>query len=128
MARVLLVDDEPMLRSALRQYLEFSGHVVDEACDGDDALAAARATPPDIIVSDVLMPAKDGLALCRELRADPSLARIPLLFITARSTRSDLFAELTRLGDGCVVKPFEPDELVATIDRVVAGGPSSKGA
>ena len=126
MARVLLVDDEPMLRSALRQYLEFSGHTVDEARDGDDALSMIRASRPDIVVSDVLMPSKDGLALCRELRADPALADLPFLFITARSTRTDLYEEMARIGDGCVVKPFEPDELVATIERVVSRDRSSK--
>ena len=63
MARVLLVDDEPVLRSALRQYLEFAGHDVDEAPDGDDALVQARRQRPDIIVSDVLMPGRDGMSL-----------------------------------------------------------------
>jgi DNA-binding response OmpR family regulator len=120
MARVLLVDDESALRSALRQYLEFSGHSVIEAHDGDAALEIVRADRPDIVVSDVLMPARDGLSLCREMRADPALADVPFLFITARSTQSDLYDEMQRIGDGCIVKPFEPEDLVATIDRVVA--------
>jgi len=127
MARVLLVDDEPMLRSALRQYLEFSGHTVQEARDGDDALSVARSNLPDIVVSDVLMPIRDGLSLCREMRADAALARVPFLFITARSTRTDLYEEMAHIGDGCVVKPFEPDDLVATIDRVIAQGSNAKG-
>jgi DNA-binding response OmpR family regulator len=120
MARVLLVDDESALRSALRQYLEFSGHSVIEAHDGDAALEIVRADRPDIVVSDMLMPARDGLSLCREMRADPALADVPFLFITARSTQSDLYDEMQRIGDGCIVKPFEPEDLVATIDRVVA--------
>ena len=119
MARVLLVDDEPMLRSALRQYLEFAGHDVDEAPDGDDALVLARRQRPDIVVSDVLMPGRDGMSLCRELRADPEFADVPFLFITARSTQSDLFDEIERIGGGCVTKPFEPDHLLAAIDDAV---------
>lgn len=119
MARVLLVDDEPMLRSALRQYLEFAGHDVDEAPDGDDALVQARRQRPDIIVSDVLMPGRDGMSLCRELRTDPELADVPFLFITARNTQSDLFDEIARIGAGCVTKPFEPDHLLAAIDDAV---------
>jgi len=119
MARVLLVDDEPMLRSALRQYLEFAGYDVDEAPDGDDALVQARRQRPDIIVSDVLMPGRDGMSLCRELRADPDFADVPFLFITARNTQSDLFDEIERIGAGCVTKPFEPDHLLAAIDDAV---------
>lgn len=119
MARVLLVDDEPMLRSALRQYLEFAGHDVDEAPDGDDALEQVRRQRPDIIVSDVLMPGRDGMSLCRELRADPEFADVPFLFITARNTQSDLFDEIARVGAGCVTKPFEPDHLLAAIDDAV---------
>ena len=119
MARVLLVDDEPMLRSALRQYLEFAGHDVDEAPDGDDALVQARRRRPDIIVSDILMPGRDGMSLCRELRADPEFADVPFLFITARNTHSDIFDEIERIGAGCVTKPFEPDLLLAAIDGAV---------
>ena len=119
MALVLLVDDEPMLRSALRQYLEFAGHHVDEALDGDDALVKARTRRPDIIVSDVLMPRRDGMSLCREVRADPLLASVPFLFITARSTQSEVYREMERIGAGCVTKPFEPDLLLAAIDDAV---------
>jgi len=126
MARVLLVDDEPMLRSALRQYLEFSGHTVTDARDGDDALALMRSELPDIVVSDVLMPMRDGLSLCREVRADPKLAGVPFLFITARSTRTDLYEEMARIGDGCVVKPFEPEQLIDTIERVLSEGVSEQ--
>jgi two-component system response regulator MprA len=120
-AHVLLVDDEPVLRMALRQYLEFAGHTVDEASDGDDALASIRRDPPDIVISDVLMPRRDGMSLCRELRGDPVYAALPFLFITARNTHADLLDEMQRIGDGCVVKPFEPDHLLDAIDRAVNG-------
>ena len=123
MSHVLLVDDEPMLRMALRQYLEFSGHTVEEALDGDDALVRARANRPDIVISDVLMPARDGMSLCRALRADRNLADVPFVFITARNTQADLHEEMERIGDGCVIKPFEPDDLLAAIDRAVAKTP-----
>jgi DNA-binding response OmpR family regulator len=121
MARVLLVDDEPMLRMALKQYLEFAGHVVEEAFDGEDALVRARLNCPDIVISDVLMPTRDGMSLCRELRADPQLSSVPFLFITARNTQSDFFAEMERIGNGCVVKPFDPDQLLSAIDRAIDG-------
>lgn len=120
MAHVLLVDDEPMLRTVLRQYLEFAGYSVEEAYDGQDALERLRRSRPDIVISDVLMPMRDGMSLCREMRADPALADVPFLFITARSTQTELYQEMERIGDGCVVKPFEPDDLLATIAHVVA--------
>jgi CheY-like chemotaxis protein len=122
MARVLLVDDEPLLRDALKQFLEFSGHTVDEAADGDEALARLVVMRPDVVVSDVLMPTRDGMSLCRHLRRDPALADIPFVFITARNAQTDLRAEMERLGDGWVTKPFEPDDLLAMVEGVVAKG------
>lgn len=122
MARVLLVDDEPMLRMALRQFLEFAGHAVDEAHDGDEALGLARRVRPDIVVSDVLMPHRDGMSLCRELKADPQLCGVPFLFITARHTQPEIAREIERIADGCVTKPFEPDHLLAAIERAVQKG------
>jgi len=119
MARVLLVDDEPALRLALRRYLEFSGHIVEEAFDGEDALGHLRRQRPDIVISDVLMPQRDGMSLCREMRDDPSFADVPFLFITARNTQAALHEEMERIGAGCVIKPFEPDQLLAAIDRAV---------
>ena len=117
--RVLLVDDEPVLRSALRQYLEFAGHAVDEAFDGDDALAQAQRERPDVVVSDVLMPRRDGMSLCRAMRAHPALSSVPFLFMTARSAEPELSGEIERMADGCVVKPFEPDHLLEVIENVV---------
>lgn len=119
MARILLVDDEPMLRSALRQYLEFSGHEVEEAGDGNDALELLRNGVPDIVISDVLMPARDGMSLCRALRADAALANVPFLFMTARGTQPELYQEMVQIGDGCIVKPFEPSDLLAEIARAI---------
>lgn len=117
--RVLLVDDEPVLRSALRQYLEFAGHAVDEAYDGDDALARAQRDRPDVVVSDVLMPRRDGMSLCRAMRANPALSRVPFLFITARGSPPELAGEIEQIADGCVVKPFEPDQLLQAIEHAV---------
>ena len=115
MACILLVDDEPMLRSVLCEYLRFAGHTVVECRDGDEALGRLRDAPIDIVVSDVLMPGMDGLALCGAMRADKSLTRIPVLFVTARSVDAEMQAEMDRIGDGSLFKPFEPDALLAAI-------------
>ena len=119
MATVMLVDDEPTLRSVLCEYLRFAGHDVVECRDGDEALEQLHASPVDVVVSDVLMPGMDGLALCGALRASPSLSDIPFLFVTARNVDPEMQAEMDRIGNGSVLKPFEPDDLLKAIDSVV---------
>jgi CheY-like chemotaxis protein len=117
---ILLVDDEPVLRSVLRQFLEFSGYEVVEAGNGAGALALARQRRPDIVLTDLLMPQKDGLDFCRELRTDPDLFDVPVLFVTARIADVAQRAEIDRVGNGFVVKPFEPDHLLRVIDTILA--------
>jgi CheY-like chemotaxis protein len=119
MATILLVDDEPTLRSVLCEYLRFAGHDVVECRDGDEALEQLHASAVDVVVSDVLMPGMDGLALCGALRASPSLAAIPFLFVTARSVEPEMKAEMDRIGNGSVLKPFEPDALLKAIESLV---------
>jgi two-component system, OmpR family, response regulator BaeR len=119
MATVMLVDDEPTLRSVLCEYLRFAGHYVVECRDGDEALEQLHASPVDVVVSDVLMPGMDGLALCGAVRASPSLADIPFLFVTARNVDPEMQAEMDRIGNGSVLKPFEPNDLLKAIDSVV---------
>jgi CheY-like chemotaxis protein len=117
--KILLVDDEPVLRSVMRQFLEFSGYEVVEAGDGAGALELARKGRPDIVLTDLLMPQKDGLDFCRELRSEPDLFDVPVLFVTARNTDLAQRAEMERVGDGFVVKPFEPDHLLRTIESLL---------
>ena len=119
MADILLVDDEPLLRSVLCEYLKFAGHNVTECRDGDEALERLRDSRVDLVVSDVLMPGMDGLALCGAMRTDPSLARIPVLFVTARNVDVGMQAEMDRIGDGSLHKPFEPAALLAAIDAAI---------
>lgn len=85
MTRLVVADDDPLqLKLAVRR-LELAGFTVASAVDGEQALAAIRATPPDVVVSDVVMPALDGFGLCEAMRADPALAAIPVLLITNTS-------------------------------------------
>lgn len=119
MANVLLVDDEPLLRTVLCEYLKFAGHMVVECRDGDEAFERLRTAPFDIVVSDVLMPGMDGLALCGAMRASPSLAGIPVLFVTARNVDVEMQTEMDRIGDGSIFKPFELDTLLKAIDSAI---------
>ena len=122
--RILVVDDEPQLRRALERALKLEGYEVALAADGEEALAAAAAASPDAIVLDVLMPKRDGLEVCRELRARED--RTPVLMLTARDAVSDRVDGLDAGADDYVVKPFALEELLARLRALLrrsdAGG------
>jgi signal transduction histidine kinase len=113
--RILLVEDNDELRSFVAQRLA-AIYQVEEAPDGEAGLAAARRSTPDLIVSDVMMPgAVDGHELCRRLRADPALATVPLILLTARAGSEAIVEGLEVGADDYVVKPFALRELEARI-------------
>jgi two-component system, OmpR family, response regulator MprA len=112
-ARLLVVDDEPAVRDALRRALTLEGYEVDLAADGERALSAFDAAEPDALILDVLMPGIDGLAVCRRLRERGS--RVPVLMLTARDAVGDRVAGLDAGADDYVVKPFALEELLARV-------------
>jgi two-component system response regulator MprA len=111
--RVLVVDDEPQLRRALERALKLEGYEVVLAADGEDALRSVAAVPLDAIVLDVLMPKRDGLEVCRELRARGN--HTPILMLTARDGVRDRVDGLDAGADDYVVKPFSLQELLARL-------------
>ncbi|MBI1945552.1 MAG: response regulator transcription factor [Deltaproteobacteria bacterium] len=127
MARILIVEDERALASALRRGLEDEGHVVDVAYDGADGLRAAGLEPHDVIVLDVMLPSLSGLELCRALRRDR--ATVPILMLTALDTTEDIVAGLDAGADDYLTKPFAFEVLLARIRsqlrRGVAGSPTT---
>ncbi|MGW1840829.1 response regulator transcription factor [Streptomyces sp. NPDC002067] len=112
-ARILIVDDEPAVREALRRSLAFEGYATQEAVDGLDAVEKVASYDPELIVLDVLMPRMDGLTAARRLRA--SGVTVPILMLTARDTVGDRVTGLDAGADDYLVKPFELDELLARI-------------
>ncbi|MFI1970214.1 DNA-binding response regulator [Streptomyces cinnamoneus] len=112
-ARILIVDDEPAVREALRRSLVFEGYDTELAVDGLDALDKVAAYGPELIVLDVLMPRMDGLTAARRLRG--SGVTVPILMLTARDTVGDRVTGLDAGADDYLVKPFELDELLARI-------------
>ncbi len=114
-ARILVADDEEDLVWAIRYSLEDEGYEVLTAYDGAQTLAAARRYRPDLIVLDIIMPRMDGLRVCQILRRDPSLASVPILFLTARSTVEDIVTGLDVGGDDYLTKPFDLNELKARV-------------
>lgn len=111
--RILVVDDEPAVREALRRSLAFEGYAAQTAVDGLDALDKAASYTPDLIVLDIQMPRMDGLTAARRLRASGSTT--PILMLTARDTVGDRVTGLDAGADDYLVKPFELDELFARV-------------
>jgi phosphate regulon transcriptional regulator PhoB len=119
MADVLVVEDEPDIRLLIVHHLERDGFRCRQAGTGADALRAIRASTPDLIVLDLMMPQGDGLEVCRRLRAEPSTARVPIIMLTAKSDEVDRVVGLELGADDYVAKPFSPKELVARVRAVL---------
>ncbi len=120
MSLVLIVDDVAENRYLLETILKAGGHDVVSAADGAEALASARATPPDLLVTDILMPVMDGFELCRRWRADERLSRIPLVFYTATYTDARDESLATTLGaDRFLVKPLPPEALLEAVRQAL---------
>ena len=111
--RVLVVDDDALVRRMLTRSLAAEGFEVEHVADGGAALAAAESSAPDLVVLDVTMPGLDGLAVCRRLRANG--LRGSILMLTARDAVADRVAGLEAGADDYLVKPFAIEELVARL-------------
>ena len=116
---VLVADDSLVIRKLLRRQLEEHGHQVVEAVDGEDALIQVRAHQPDVVLLDVEMPNLDGHGVLRQMNADPALADIPVVFLTARASTEDVVEGLRLGAHDYLRKPFEPSELVARVSAAV---------
>lgn len=114
--QLLLVDDDPNLILLVRDYLEFRGFTVITAENGQDALAKVDAINPDMIICDVMMPHMDGYAFVQEIREKPETEWIPILFLSAKGQSQDRVKGLNTGADVYMVKPFEPEELVAQVE------------
>jgi len=113
--KILLVDDEPEILEICRDYLKASGYDVVTAKDGAQGLSLARREKPDLIVLDLMLPAIDGLDVCRRIRRE---SNVPIIMLTARVEETDKLVGLELGADDYMIKPFSPRELVARV-RVV---------
>jgi DNA-binding NarL/FixJ family response regulator len=123
--RVLIADDQTIVRAGFRALLELTDDlvVVAEAADGDDAVAGARRTRPDVVLMDIRMPGLDGLAATRQITA--SLPDVRVLVLTTFAADEYVFEALRAGASGFLLKDVEPDELCTAI-RTVAAGPCSR--
>ncbi|MDY7084062.1 MAG: response regulator transcription factor [Actinomycetota bacterium] len=114
--RVLVVEDERTIAEAVAARLRAEGFVVEVAGDGPSAVEAARRTPPDVVVLDVMLPGFDGLEVCRRLQAERP---VPILMLTARDDETDLLVGLAVGADDYMVKPFSMRELAARVHALL---------
>ncbi|WP_159789968.1 response regulator transcription factor [Sodalinema gerasimenkoae] len=118
--KLLLVDDEPGLREAVQAYLSQSGFTVDVATNGQEGWERLQQDIPDLVVTDIMMPEVDGYQLLKQMREDPRLKSIPVVFLTARGMTSDRIQGYQARCDAYISKPFDPDELVAVVENLLA--------
>ncbi len=114
--RVLVVDDEPGIVSAIKAYLEQEGYAVSVAADGDAAVLAARAFKPELVILDVMLPGKDGFQVLQALRRE---SEAYVLMLSARAQEMDKIVGLTEGADDYMTKPFSPRELVARVKALL---------
>lgn len=119
MAKILAVDDSASMRQMVTFTLKGAGHEVLEACDGVEALAVAKRGPVDLVISDVNMPNMDGISLIAELRKLPDYKFVPILMLTTESSADKKGQGKAAGATGWIVKPFNPDQLLSTIKRVL---------
>jgi two-component system phosphate regulon response regulator PhoB len=120
MRSVLVVDDEPTVRSLVRDLLELNGYHVREASNGDEALTAVDTQPPDCVVLDVMMPGLSGIDVLAELRRRPQHDSLPVLLLSAADDDHATWAGW-RAGASCyLTKPFDPEVLTAWLVRLSA--------
>ncbi len=119
MAKILAVDDSASMRQMVSFTLKGAGHDVVEAVDGVDALAKAKGDKFDLVISDVNMPNMDGITLIKELRALPAFKFTPMLMLTTESSGDKKQQGKAAGATGWIVKPFNPDQLLATIGKVL---------
>jgi two-component system, OmpR family, response regulator MtrA len=116
---VLVVDDDPVILKLLTVNFELEGYEVLAATQGAEALAVAREHRPDVVVSDIMMPVMSGIDLVTELQADPDLASIPVVLLSAKAQAADIRVGLDAGAADYVTKPFEPLDLVSRVEAVL---------
>ena len=119
MSKILIVEDDPDIRELLRFNLEKAGYTIFLAEDGEKALTLARKHSPDIVLLDLMLPGMDGLEVCRTLKKDPELQRIPIIMVTAKGEEMDRVVGLELGADDYVVKPFSLREVVLRIRKIL---------
>jgi len=119
MKRILIIEDDRDIIELVRYNLVNEGFQVSAASDGTAGLASLKKSPPDILLLDLMLPRLSGLEICKEIRRDSALNRLPILMLTARGEEADRVVGLEMGADDYVTKPFSPRELVARVKALL---------
>ena len=120
--RILIVDDDAFIRRPLEFILKEEGYQPATAADANEGLRAIESCSPDLIFLDVMMPGKDGLTWCAELKSDPRYARIPIVLLSARGQESDREQALALGAADFMTKPYSPHELKRRVREILGRG------
>jgi len=117
--KILVTDDEPNILKVVQARLEAMNFDVVTAIDAEDALAKIPVEKPDLILLDIMLPDKDGIALCKEIKATPAMKGIPVVLFSARPQADDAEPGCGVGADAYILKPFNPQHLAETIHRIL---------
>ena len=123
MKRILVIEDDKDIIELVRYNLEKDGYHVAASGDGATGLAQVRKAPPDLLILDLMLPKLSGIEICKEVRKDVTLNRLPVLILTAKGEEADRVVGLELGADDYVTKPFSPIELVARVRRALRPEP-----
>lgn len=125
-ASILLIDDDPHLAALVKFRLEREGHAVEHIADGAAAIRRLETGPvPDLVVSDVLMPYRNGFEVLIEMRSLAAWSRVPVIMLTSMNSEKNVMQGLGKGADDYLAKPFRPAELVARVTRLLRRGPET---
>jgi DNA-binding response OmpR family regulator len=117
--KVLVIDDDPVILELLRVNFEIEGFDVVCARDGNEGLAMAQELHPDVVISDIMMPRRDGLQLLSDLKGDPRTEGLPVILLSAKAQKSEVQHGLDLGADDYITKPFDPIQLIDRLNAVM---------
>ena len=120
MAKILIAEDERDIRELITFTLRYAGHEVTQAANGEEALALAKQTIPELILMDVRMPKMTGYEACRHIKADDTLKNIPVVFLSAKGQETEIQTGLEVGATDYILKPFAPDQLIKRASEILA--------
>lgn len=122
MAKILVAEDERDIRDLIAFTLQFAGHEVLAASNGEEGLHLALREVPDLILSDVRMPKMTGYEMCKQIKADPKTAHVPVVFLSAKGQDAEVQAGLDAGAIEYLLKPFAPDQLLTKVAEILSKG------
>lgn len=120
MAKIVIAEDEPDIRELIAFTLRFAGHEVITGSNGEEGYQLAKTERPDLVMLDVRMPRLTGYEACKRIKAEPELANIPVIFLSAKGQENEIEQGLAAGAEEYLLKPFAPDQLVERVKTVLA--------